>query len=330
MTLTHKIYDDLRESLTSSEHIILSQQYQTKGGLSLVYALHRNTNLRSFYFVVNEREIDSIPACKGLTIVKAQLPKYSRTNYYCQIAQKAIEDSDIFEIIIEDIRRNVDEVQDYKKVVAKVSQVLKKWTLFFAQDKTVLLSPERQQGLYGELLFLSQLIELRDVYAVKCWTGCNYEVHDFYIGQNAVEIKTTSTRPPHKMHITSEQQLDNSQVPGMLLVDFSALIKSTSIGETLPQLVESIRESLADSPSMQQLFDKDLEEYGYFDGLEDKYATRYRISEGHTYCVSDGFPRLIPQKLIKGISQCTYNVSIDSCAAYEVSCSERKRILKGV
>lgn len=329
MTLTHKIYNDLRESLSTSDHMILSQPYITTGQLCLIYALNRATEQRSFYFPAEEKEIEGIPQCKGLIISKAMLLEYSRTDYYCQIAQNATDDSDIYEVIIEDIRKNVGCIQDRKKAVGTVSQLLRKWQQFFAKDRSVLLPPERQQGLYGELLFLSQLIELRGVYAVKCWTGCDYETHDFYVDNNAIEVKTTSVKAPYKMHITSEQQLDDSEVPGNLFVDFTALVKSTNIGETLPEMVKGLRDSLVDTPSMQQLFEKKLEAYGYFDGLEDKYTTCYRIREGHTYRIKDGFPRLIPQMLAKGVSKCTYDVLIDDCTSYEVTTYERNTILKG-
>ena len=54
------------------------------------------------------------------------------------------------------------------------------------------MSEERQQGLYGELLFLGECLDSQGVGAVSHWAGSEDETHDFYFGPHAVEVKTTS------------------------------------------------------------------------------------------------------------------------------------------
>lgn len=43
---------------------------------------------------------------------------------------------------------------------------------------------------------------------VDSWAGPRNETHDFYIGSNAVEVKTTVKHAPYQAHINSEYQLD--------------------------------------------------------------------------------------------------------------------------
>lgn len=66
----------------------------------------------------------------------------------------------------------------------------------FAADKELVMSEERQQGLYGELLFLGECLDSQGVGAVSHWAGSEDETHDFYFGPHAVEVKTTSAQAP--------------------------------------------------------------------------------------------------------------------------------------
>ena len=70
----------------------------------------------------------------------------------------------------------------------------------------------------------------------------NDETHDFYIASNAVEVKTTGTQAPYFAQISSEYQLDNSDVPGKLFLRFYAFRKSQSTGEKLPEIIARIRQ----------------------------------------------------------------------------------------
>jgi hypothetical protein len=329
MTLTHNYYENLRDSLKKGNHSYLSRIYTTSYGLSLIYAMMRDNERRALYFPSDEKAIDNMPQCKGLSIRKVHLYEYSPVDYYCEIAQSPGSEGYIFEIIIEDIRKNVDELMSEQKIAASTASRLLKWKSFFAQERNVLLSSERQQGLYGELLFLKELIGIYGSAAVSFWTGSDYETHDFYMRGNAVEVKTTSTKAPYKMHISSEYQLDDSEVSGSLLINFYALRKSSADGETLPEIVRSIRNIVNDNPSMSKKFDSDLEAYGYYDGLEDKYQTDYHVREEHTYRISNGFPRIVKSSLAAGITGCTYDVSINDCTLYEISFTDKESILKG-
>ena len=74
------------------------------------------------------------------------------------MSQNKDSDAEIFEVIVEDIRRCTDELQN-EHVVNEVVKILRKWKSFFAQQKIIIMSEERQQGLFGELLFLNYLID---------------------------------------------------------------------------------------------------------------------------------------------------------------------------
>lgn len=329
MTLTHKIYVDLYESLRSGNHKTLSKLYTTQNGVSLIYAMDRDTDTRALYFQILDDDLDSLPKCQGLSVDRVHLFEYSQVDYYCQLSQSNAQEDYIYEVIVEDIRKNAEMVADEQRLFQCVSKVLMKWKAFFAQEKTVVLSPERQQGLYGELLFLKQLVQLNGCPAVSNWAGYDYETHDFYIRGDAYEIKTTSAKAPYKMHISSEYQLDDSDVKGDLYVDFFVLRKSITDGQTLPELIEELKVLFDNYPLQRKLFDEGLEKYGYYYGLEDKYKTGYHIREEHIYKICEGFPRIISKDITDGVSRCTYDVSAGNCVHFEISEDAKKQKMKG-
>lgn len=328
MTLTHEIYDDLSRTIKNTNHSSLSKIYTTEKNLSLIYAVTQSDEKEKFYFSIGQNNIDFMPQCQGIVISRVKLYEYSKTDYFCELSPKNITDGDMFEVIIEDIRKNADNVSVSSQMITCVSNILLKWRNFFAQEKSVLLSIERQQGLYGELLLLRKFIQWYGHVSVSFWTGADYETHDYYIRSNAIEVKTTSTKTPYKMHISSEYQLDDKEIAGNLYVAFYALRKSTADGETLPDVIQSIRLELRDNSFLRNKFDLNLQKYGYFDGLENKYSTGYHIREEVFYQIKEGFPRIIKDNLSGGISRCTYDILTESCNKFKIDEEELKSTLR--
>lgn len=329
MTLTHLIYDDLQQSLKNGDHKTLSKLYTTPKGVSLIYAMERDTNMRSLFFTIDDISLDDIPRCKGLSLEKVHLYEYSPVDFFLQISQNKDEEEYIFEVIIEDIRKSIEDIPSGQNLVPSVSKLLLKWKTFFSQDKILLLSPENQQGLFGELLFLKQLMNIRGSHALSCWTGYEHETHDFYVDGSAFEIKTTSTKAPYKMHINSEYQLDDKEVDKDLFINFYAFRKSTSDGKTLPELVEEVKSFFTDYPLLLKRFEEGLNKYGYFYGLEDKYGVGYHIREEQVFIVKDGFPRITKDFVDPGISKCTYDVSVEAASLFRISNEDKGHVLEG-
>jgi hypothetical protein len=178
------------------------------------------------------------------------------------------------------------------------------------------MSKEKQQGLYGELLLLIELIESRGVNAVYCWMGPNAETHDFYINANAIEVKTTSAKAPYYAHINSEYQLDDKDISGDLLLMFYALRSSKADGENLPEIIDRIKTIIGDNSNALSEFQNKLLRYGYFAGHHELYLYRFSLREAALYYVSSDFPRVTKKDLPNGIGSITYMLSISSCSQY--------------
>lgn len=328
MTLTHEIYRNLYTAVKNTDEEFLSKSYTNPQNLSLIYAVAKNDEKERLYFSIGQDNVDNIPQFKGLDVSRVRLYEYSKIDYYCELSPKTLTDGEMFEVVIEDIRKTTESANTNAQMLERASKVLLKWQNFFALEKSLLLSPERQQGLFGELLLLRLLIKWKGIWAINYWTGANYETHDYYINNHAIEVKTTSTKSPYKIRISSEYQLDPEEVNGNLYVAFYALRKSSSNGETLPEIIQSIRNSLKCNHLLMNKFDLNLQKYGYYDGLEGKYLTGYHLREMNYYIVKDAFPRIAKRQLPLGISGCTYYVSMDNCKKFIVEQKDIEKLLK--
>ena len=163
---------------------------------------------------------------------------------------------------------------------------------------------------------------------MNSWVGINNETHDFYIGQNAVEVKTTTTQAPYMAHINSEYQLDNHDVNGKLFLRMYAFRKASCGGQKLPDLVHSIRKLLQKDCCSLDVFNEKISKAGYLDITESYYTTGYTNRDVYSFEVKKGFPRVIRVDLSNGIYDLEYNVSISQCMEFALEAEELIKALK--
>lgn len=188
---------------------------------------------------------------------------------------------------------------------------------FFEFEKNYVLSDSVQQGLYGELYVLEKIISLKGSNIIDCWTGCNAETHDFYLGEDALEVKSSSAKGPEKIKISNEYQLDDTGVVGRLFLMYLKMRKSEIYGETLPVIVERILSKLTSVEKMK--FQNKLFKVGYLYQLPELYTVHFTVNDENCYKVVEGFPRITKHNISKGIGAVNYIVSLDACESFLIT-----------
>jgi Putative PD-(D/E)XK family member, (DUF4420) len=151
------------------------------------------------------------------------------------------------------------------------------------------------------------------------WKGTQKAHQDFQLPAGAVEIKTTLAKQPQVVRITSERQLDDSMVP-LLFLEILALDARENSGETLPQMVASLRVKLATHALAQQQFDDALLAGNYLDAHSERYSViGYTVRAEKLFRVWSEFPRLVENKLPAGIGDINYGLSVAACENFLVS-----------
>jgi hypothetical protein len=163
------------------------------------------------------------------------------------------------------------------------------------------LSPERQTGLYGELLFLEACLQQANAApAVEAWKGFAPSEHDFVFPHACFEIKTTTTEK--RQHtIGSLSQLVPSPGTQLWLVSVQLTSATSAGGRSLTALIDSLR---AAAGPARTAFEAALQQAGWRERDRPLYRDSYRLrSVPAAHLVDSEFPVLDRHALENGCAR---------------------------
>ena len=180
----------------------------------------------------------------------------------------------IFKAFSATLVENIDEQLDYKDVGLIVNETIDSYKNYFSGVKNSLGELE-QQGLFGELLFLKEELEKGNDNALDCWEGIYKNKHDFVFSNKSIEIKTTRNQSRLDIHISNENQLDNSHVNELNLIVYR--LERVSVGKTVYDLFNEILPLI--SPNKVNLFKSKLIKVGMNLDDTENYITFRRVNK---------------------------------------------------
>ena len=333
MTTTQEMYKRIKQDIvTSGEKTYASRVAMYENGVVIVFGIDPFTRLRSVCFNF-EGAVGALkfPSWKGIRYEHIELPCYPNLKSLVRFSQEEEADSEIFEIVVEDLRKNAESLKSYEKILSSVQFTLNKWRKFFQQNRELILSPEMQQGLFGELTFLKECISEYGIESVKYWSGAEKLSKDFYFDSgSAAEVKTSRANADPHIHISNTEQLDEKDIAGNLVLRVYLVREDNSgFSDTLPDVVKVIRNLLIDDCMNLSLFDEKLNKYGYYDAAENVYNTGYHVKDSYYYHVKDGFPRICGNDLTKGVCNVLYSIDLATCMQYAATRTEAFNLLRG-
>lgn len=182
------------------------------------------------------------------------------------------------------------------------------------------LSEEQETGLFGELLVLRSFVRDGSVPdPIRAWRGSAHEEHDFDIGADDVEVKSTTSENRHHW-IGDLNQLKPTLDRRLWLVSIQ-LTGAGASGHSLPELIDAIRAIVPADPSAHELRRK-LDAAGWRDETAPLYTRRLRLRcPPAVFEVSPTFPALTPTALAAaGVDygrflRVTYMINLDGLTA---------------
>lgn len=227
---------------------------------------------------------------------------------------------DVFILFLEDLMSCFESITDENHIPLIVNERVGYWGKLFARIKGEILSKERQRGLYGELTFLSMLLDRSSdfVKTIVSWTGPEGSNQDFSNEQSAVEVKSSKAIKP-SVNIASELQLDWTNLESLFLCVFHVDEISNGV-DTLKKLIEKIKQKISHQPNLLKLFEEKLDRIGVSEGEEIHYDDfGYIIRSKRAYKVEDGFPALTRDILNNdAIHNVKYQIDLTACESFEV------------
>jgi len=278
--------------------------------------------------IAGEELMIEFPKWKGMNFEVVALDIPRRDSKHIRLFLQQQENRDIFVTVCADLVRALNDCTTNESRRNEIINFLARWSYFFERYGQQGLSPEKQQGLYGELWLLRRLIQENVEYtvAVNSWKGCRRNYHDFETNGHVTEVKTTTTKEPRKVQINNERQLDDRGLISLHLLVLT-LKKSDSGGETLPAMVESLRNILAQMPASHS-FENSLRDAGYLDIHSQCYDTiSYSVIKEEFFHVGEGFPRITDMPL--GLGDLHYALIVAACEKFKNEFSEYFKLIGG-
>lgn len=158
------------------------------------------------------------------------------------------------------------------------------------------LSPEREIGLFGELVTLRSLIScLGSEEAVGGWLGPVAEEHDFSLQEIDLEVKTTLCES-REHWISSLTQLMPKVAKPLWLVSHQLTAAGPGQGKTLAELIAEVRAAMNDTALAD--LDRRLTATGWRGAPMQDKGRRFRSRTSPVlYLVDETFPCLTPASL---------------------------------
>ena len=224
--------------------------------------------------------------------------------------------ADLFTSLADDLVASVQPLDSAERCRETLVMRLEQWQVFLSSCSPGGLGAERQAGLHAELLFLRDrlLPVVGAAQAVGAWKGGDKASHDFQYAGRAIEVKSSRREMLDSVVISSVVQLEIPEQSSLLLSVWH-LQASEAGGETLPDLIEQLRDELP--LASRSVLDEGLRRYGYLDTQKHLYETTgYTLRATRHYDVRDGFPRIQAAHLPEGVSRVSYRIELASAVDF--------------
>jgi len=250
---------------------------------------------------------------------------YKDTNYIViQLTDNTFYDlfNDLIISLYHKIKR-ISNVNDYSK---ELIQTFYKWSEFFDDKKSDLLSEEAIRGLFGELLVLRSLITYKGRteinFILNSWKGPYDKATDFELENKDLEVKTKSPSAID-VKISSEFQLEVSPGKGLELFVVSLLSDFTigiHIRDLILEIKKMVQESFGDNTilwkalSQKNITAKNVGQYDIY---------RFKPVNWISYnCAAENFPKLSRSNIPEEISGLKYTLRTNLLTSFIIEQSD--------
>ncbi len=322
----HNIWESINnESRSNPLQPQIARRIPSNGLFPVFLATDFRKGVRLLYIKLdNDHDIitDNLPRFRGLEISITVTSLGELNNWeFIKFTQSIPNTDNIFELVISDLCDKIIRLQNRINLNATLTKILNEWKMFFEKQENEILPIGSQKGLVGELHFLKVYLFQKYSFTESLfyWTGSERTNHDFQIMNNAIEVKTTSSKQHKKFTISSERQLDSTGLEHLYLSLFALNLHSNMPDRTLPALIREIHLLIQDDPIALFQFHIKLAKYGYNEILADKYTIGFSVFEMTFFEVVEGFPRLLQDNLPDGVGDLKYSVVVAACTPFEIT-----------
>ena len=233
---------------------------------------------------------------------------------------------DLFDDLIISLYQRIKDVTIVDEYSKEFIHTFYKWSEFFDDKKSELLSENIIKGLFGEVLFLKELVDTANSSTINetlsFWKGPYDKGHDFEMPSRDIEIKTKDITH-QEVKISSEYQLEPNFGKQMELTVVSVENDSQN-GLSLKDLLFATKKAITDFLGDSSILLKALSQKGLsFKNVHRYDHFRFKPISMITYnCLAEGFPKLIKSNIQKEINTINYNIRLTTLSNFSISQKE--------
>lgn len=271
------------------------------------------------------------PRLEGISIV-VFVPEDGGKKRLILSLRKA-EHREIFYRLCTDVLEATQECKDAASALHVMVRRTWRWHQLLRGERDGRLSPDAQQGLIGELEFLTEnvLPNFSPSEAMTFWEGPAGSPKDFVLGESCIEVKARRGAARPFVSISSEHQLDLAGFQDLYLyvVDLAPAAVYDEGSFNLNDYVDQAYQRIyAKDPGAVEIFETKLLEVGY--QKEDDYSDKYWIRLGaQCYEVRGDFPRIVDAELPSGVADVSYKIDLGEIQTYGVTLVEMANAIAG-
>jgi len=250
---------------------------------------------------------------QSLTMENLTLSYYNETNY---IVVQLLDSSynDLFNDLILSIYQHIHLLSSPSEYIQAFIHTFHKWTGFFDTRKAGKLQPDELKGIFGELLFLRDLLSttgaLKFNEILSSWRGPYGQSKDFVTNMKDTEVKTIDTIK-NDIAISSEYQLEPE--PGKTIELAVVAVEADFLnGISLKTLVSDLKNLIIEKQGdttilFEALFQKGLSVRNLFE--YDNFRFRPLSLTVYDCCRKD-FPKISRSTLVPEIFQVSFHLRL--------------------
>lgn len=285
-------------------------------------AIAHPSGMRALLLEVAARSVDNVveyPSARGFEVYPETItPGPGGIVRLCLVLSDAAHIEE-FSILVSDVLTAIEHATDEASAFRAFIRRLHAWQAFLRKHRDG-LSLDEQTGLFAELSFLSDILgkTIPSAQLLLAWRGPTRSLRDFVVGPLEIEIKATASAALSTFHVTHLAQL-NDVPDGTLALAHYRLAEDAS-GQSLPGLIDHLRQHLRQTfPDGVRELDQRLMDAGYIDAHARLYERRLlSVRLVRFFRVREGFPRLRPSSVPRGIVDASYAVDLLACIPYEI------------
>jgi hypothetical protein len=276
--------------------------------------------------------VSQLPQGHGFEISKLSSDPTGQKLTWLALARREAGSLELFENMAEDILRlleaSSDETED--RTLSRFLIRIRAWQDFMDRHREGMLSPENELGLFGELALVRDMVAagIVPMAALSAWQGPVDGLHDFTVGDGAIEVKTTLSVGSFNVTISSLDQLDTRLRQPLYIA--AVRLSLAEKGDTLPDMASLVKETFDHDSAALGLYETRLIQAGLLSTTLERYSRRFLVASISLLPVSTGFPRLTRADVHPAIHEACYELNLEQSDVPCVGLGDALSVLRAI